>query len=84
MLQCYSVIIDRGISAPGHGKEVVYGINYIYKLYIYQLISKVQLPGSKICYSQMQMHTRNQKKDVGLAKEFQQHLFKEHDQKWCH
>ena len=42
--QCYSIIIDRGISAPGHGKEVVDGINYIDKLYIYQLMSNVQLP----------------------------------------
>ena len=44
---CYSIIIDQGISAPGHGKEVVYGLNDIDKRYIYQLISNVQLPGSK-------------------------------------
>ena len=25
--QCHSIIFDRGISAPGHGKEVVDGIN---------------------------------------------------------
>ena len=35
MLQCYSVIIDQGINAPGHGKEVVYGINAVDKSYIY-------------------------------------------------
>ena len=45
MLQCYSVIIDLGISAPGHGKEVVDGINSIYKHYMYQLMTTVQLPG---------------------------------------
>ena len=45
MLQCYSVIIYCGISAPGHGKEVVDGINDIGKHYIYQLMSNVQLPG---------------------------------------
>ena len=39
--QCYSVIIDRGISAPRHGKEVVNGINTIDKRYIYQLMSNV-------------------------------------------
>ena len=44
--QCYSIIIDQGISAPGHGKEVVDGINNVYKRYIYQLISTVQLPVS--------------------------------------
>ena len=46
MSQTYSIIIDWGISAPGHGKEVVYGLNAFGKRYIYQLMSKVQLPGS--------------------------------------
>ena len=48
MLQCYSVIIDSGITSPGHGKEVVDGINVIYKHYIYQLMSIVQLLRSKL------------------------------------
>ena len=42
----YSIIIYRGISAPGHGKEVVDGLNAVDKRYIYQLMSNVQLPGS--------------------------------------
>ena len=46
MSHTYSIIIDRGISAPEHGKEVVDGLNAVDKRYIYQLISKVQLPGS--------------------------------------
>ena len=45
MSQCYSIVIDQGISAPGHDKEVVYGLNAVYKRYIYQLISTVKLPG---------------------------------------
>ena len=44
MLQCYSFIIDSGIGAPGHEKEVVNGLNAIDKRYIYQLMSNVQLP----------------------------------------
>ena len=44
--QTYSIIIDRGIGTPGNGKEVVDGLNAVYKRYIYQLMSKVQLPGS--------------------------------------
>ena len=44
MSQIYSIIIDIGISAPGHGKEVVDGLNAVGKRYIYQLMSKVQLP----------------------------------------
>ena len=47
MLQCYSVIIDRGISASGHGKKAVYGLNYIDKRCVYQLMPTFQLPGSK-------------------------------------
>ena len=35
MSQTYSIIIDRGISAPGHGKEVVDGIIDAIKRYIY-------------------------------------------------
>ena len=57
MSQTYSVIIDRGISVPGHGKEVVDGLNYFNKHYIYQLMSKVQLPGSVRFDSQIKIHT---------------------------
>ena len=68
------------MSAPGHGKEAIDGINAIDKRYIYQLMSNVQLPGSKRFDSQMQIHTSTQNNDVSLAKEFQQHLSKEHRQ----
>ena len=71
MYQCYSVIIDRGISTPGHGKEVVDELNDFDKSYIDQLMSTVQLPVSNIFYSQIQMHTGTKKYDVSLAKEFQ-------------
>ena len=43
--QFYSVIIDRGISAPGHDREVVDGLNAVDQRFIYQLMSNVQLPG---------------------------------------
>ena len=35
LLQNYSIIIDRGIIAPGNGKEVVDGLNDVDKRYIY-------------------------------------------------
>ena len=76
MSQFYSIIIDWGISATKHGKEVVYGLNYVDKRYIYQFMSTFQLPGSKIFDSNRQMHTGNKKYDVSLAKEFQHHLKK--------
>ena len=47
MLQCYSIIIDRGISAPGQGKDAFDGINDIDKCYIFKLMSNFQLLGSK-------------------------------------
>ena len=78
MSQCYYIIIDQGISAPGHGKEVVDGLNAVDKRYIYQLMSTVQLPGSNIFDSQKQMHTGNQKYDVSLVKEIQHNLTKDH------
>ena len=78
MSQCYSIIIDRGISAPGHGKEVVDGINAVDKRYIYQLMPNVQLTGSNRFDFQMQMQTDNQNNNISLAKEFQDHLTKKH------
>ena len=66
------------MSEPGHDKEVVDGLNSVDKRYIYQLMSTVQLPGSKIFDSQIQINTVTQKYDVSLAKEFQEHLTKKH------
>ena len=57
MSQFYSIIIDCGISVPEHGKEVVDALNAVDKRYIYQLMSKVQLPGSVRFDSQIKMHT---------------------------
>ena len=45
--QAFSVIIYRGISAPGYVREVVDGVNAIYKSFIFQLMSTVQLEGTK-------------------------------------
>ena len=78
MSQCYLVIIDLGISAPGNYKEVVDELNGVDKRYIYQFMSNVQLPGSYRFDSNMQIHTGNQNNGLILAKEFQQHLTKEH------
>ena len=55
-------MIDRVIIAPGHGKEMVGGINAIDKRYIYQSMSNVQLPGSKTFDSHIIMHSCTPKK----------------------
>ena len=66
--QCHSIIINRGIRAPGHDKDVVDCINSIDKRYMYQLMSNVQLTGSNIFEEQIIMHSCPQKKDFSLAK----------------
>ena len=66
--QDFSVIIDRGISAPGHAREVVDGLKVIDKRFIYQLMSTVQLSGAKSYETKMVMHTRTRTYDVSLDK----------------
>ena len=75
--QRHSIIFARVISAPVHVKEIVDSINAIYKRYMYQLMSNVQLPGSNVFDSHILMHSCTQKQDVSLAKEFQKHLSKD-------
>ena len=60
LLQSYNIIIDNGISAPGHEREVVYGLNATYKMFIFFLMATVQLPGSKRFNTQMEVHTATQ------------------------
>ena len=76
--QCHSIIIDQGISAPEHGKEVVGSLNAIDKLYIYQCMSNVQLTRSRSFYSHILMHSCTPKNDASLAKQFQKHMSKNH------
>ena len=45
--QCFSIIIDCGVSVPGYGKEVVDGLNDIGNCYVYKLMSNLELPESK-------------------------------------
>ena len=83
MSQCYSIIIDQGISAPGHGKEVVDGLNAVDKQYIYQFMYKVQLTGSVIFDSQIKMHTGTKNK-CKLSSGIQRSSGRIAPLKWCH
>ena len=69
--QSYKIIIDHGISAPGHGREVVYGMNSTDKNFIFNIMATFQLPGSKRFDTQLAVHTAIQNTDVSLAQEFQ-------------
>ena len=84
MSHFYSITIDQGIIGPGHGKEVVDGLNSVDEQYIYKLMSNVQLPGSNRFHSQIQMPTGHQNNGVNLSKKIQTNLTKEHLQKLCH
>ena len=59
---------------------MVDGINAVDRRYIYQFMSKVQLPGSVRFDSQIKKHTGTENKDVSLAKEFKDRLEGEHRQ----
>ena len=74
--QRHSIIFDRGISEPEHGKYVEYGLNAIDKRQLYKLISTVQLPGQKT-FEKILIYSSTPKKDVSLAKEPQKHLSKD-------
>ena len=52
-------------------------INAIDKRYMYQFMSNIQLPGSKIFEKQILIHSCTPKKYVSPAKESQKHLFKD-------
>ena len=68
--QAFSVIIDRGISAPGHVIEVVDGLNTIDKSFLLKLMSTVHLLVENIYYTQMVMHTGTHKYDVSSPDNF--------------
>ena len=59
---------------------MVDGLHAVDERYIYEFMSKVQLPGSVRFDSQIKMHTGTENKDVSLAKEFKDHLEGRHRQ----
>ena len=47
LLQSFNIIIYRGISAQGHGREVVDSLNSMEKRFVFHLVATVQLTGSE-------------------------------------
>ena len=70
----FYVIIGCDISATGHGREVVYGLNSIEKRFIFQLMSTVKLLGAIGYDTYTAMHTGTRTSNVSLASSFQKHL----------
>ena len=55
--QAFDIVIERGISSLGHGKEFLHGLNDKDKRFILHLMSTVILPDSQHFVTQMKMHT---------------------------
>ena len=62
--------MECGISATGHDREVVDGINDTGKRFTFNLVTKVQLPGSQRFDTKMAIHTTTYNYDTSLAQEF--------------
>ena len=65
---------DYGARTPGHGREVVYGLNATNKRFLLMLITNVQFTNISGYDTQMAMYTSTQKEDISLARKFQKLL----------
>ena len=45
----YNIVIDRAVGAPGHGKDVVDGLNAVDKRYLKQCMFRLLHPEQKRC-----------------------------------
>ena len=72
--QSFNIIIERGISAPGHGREVVDGLNDTENSFIFHIMSNFQLSGRQRFDTQIAVYTATQNTDVRFARDFQKHL----------
>ena len=73
-MQAFNIIIDHGISSPGHDRKIVYGLNDTYKRFILHLMSTVQLPDIERFDTQMVVKTATQNSNVSLTQELQKKL----------
>ena len=46
LAHAYNIMINRGVGAPVHGREVVCGLNTINKTILSILMTTVQIPGA--------------------------------------
>ena len=67
----YNIEIVCGVGAPGHGKDVVDGLNATDKRFLTMFITTVQLSGTATNDSQMFIHTTIVNKDISLSRVFQ-------------
>ena len=65
----YNIMIDSDVGAPGHGREVVDGLNAT-NFFLSMSTTTVQLPVALAYESQTAMHTSTANTDISLAREF--------------
>ena len=66
----YNIFIDCWVSAPVHGRDILYGLKATDKRFIFHMMVTIQFPGSKLFDTQMKFHIASQNIDVSLAQEF--------------
>ena len=64
----YNIIIYHIVVAPGHGREVVYGLNATGKWLFSMLTITMQITGTSFYESQMTMHTSTANIDIILER----------------
>ena len=69
LAHAYNIIIDRGVGAPGHGREVVDGLNDTEKRLLSILITTVQMTGAEYYDSQTANLTSTENTYISLARE---------------
>ena len=72
--QTFDVTIDRAIGAPGHGKDVVDGLNAVDKKYLANMTAKTVTPEQDTSNKKMQAHACTEEQNTSLAAECQRLL----------
>ena len=69
----YNIIINCGVGALGHVREVEYFLNATYKMFLSMLMINVQLTSVAGHGAQMAMKTSTVNKYINISMEFQKH-----------
>ena len=65
----YNIVIDRAVGAPGHGKDVVDGLNALDERYLKQCMFRLLNPEQKRCENKMEYHSTTKSCPVSFAAE---------------
>ena len=68
---------------PGHGREIVDGLNATGKWFLSMLISTVQLPGASDYESHTEIHTSNSNTDISLERKLKNIFQNQHRYMAC-